>query len=187
MENIEKFEQLLRAHSYQALSNEDKLWVEQFVASEAEYESLRSVSLQLEDHYSPADLATDPAQLESLKRHLAAQHQVTPSLIRTVWSVPAYAAILVLVVVCVLGWWAGSSRPPEVVFVDRILPHIDTLRVAAIPDTIVVERVVYKTVRQFLPAAKMTKTPAGEIPLTTRGVNMKEKEELDKLLVSGSF
>jgi hypothetical protein len=105
--------------------------------------------------------------------------------VQSKWSVPAWAAILALVVAGGAGWYAGTSTGPQEVYVDRIVAKTDTVLVASRPDTVVIERVVYRNIPTLLPVTvgqpAPTRTPA------SKGVNMKEKEELDKLLVSGGL
>ena len=186
MENRERFEQLLRTQSYQGLSLEDREWVAQFVSTEEAYEAMRRATQQMEKHVAPDNLLPDPAILKSLLKSLDAKHRPTPWSIRSKWSIPAYASLAAVLVVGVLGWWIGSSWGTETIYVDRMVTRVDTVRVVSRPDTIVIERVVYQNVSLPITSA-MVKQTGESIPLVNRGVNMKEKEELEKLLVSGGF
>lgn len=183
MENaLDRFEALLKQHAYEALSHQEKEWVKQFVASPEEYESMRRAGLALEENFSPASTvpAADPDVLSSLQK----KFQLAQESPRR-WSVPAWAAVVALVVAGGSGWYAGTSTSPKEVYVDRIVAKTDTVLVASRPDTVVVERVVYRSIPTLVPVTVSqpvpTRTPA------SKGVNMKEKQELEKLLVSGGL
>jgi hypothetical protein len=183
MENTDRFEALLRRYSYQELSPEDRAWVTAFVATEQEYESMRRVTLQLEERLAPADLTADPSMLKSLQRSF--DEKYTSGL--SFWSPERYAAIAAALVVGALGWWAGSSWGGKTIYIDRTITRIDTVHVKASPDTIILERVVYRSVSLPPPTVVVQHNDANPLPAVNRGVNMKEKEELEKLLVSGGF
>ncbi len=186
MENTERFEQLLRTQSYQELSLADREWMAQFVSSEEAYEAMRRATQQMEEHVAPEKLLPEPAILKSLMKSLDEKHRSTRWSIRSTWSIPAYASLAAVLAVGVMGWWVGSSWGKETVYVDRMITRVDTVRVVSKPDTLVIERVVYQNVS--LPTTSAIVKQTGEnIPLVNRGVNMKEKEELEKLLVSGGF
>lgn len=186
MENTERFEQLLRTSPYHELSAEDKNWVSQFVGSEEEYEAMRQATIILEKH-DAASIQPDPAVLKSLRKAWDAKRSPALSANRFGWSLPAYAAIPAFFLVGVICWWIGRSWNKDTIYVDRMVTRVDTIRVASKPDTVVIERVVYKSVN--IPSmTATTATKQSEVsPMVNRGVNMKEKEELEKLLVSGGF
>ncbi len=182
MENTERFEQLLRKQSYQALSMEDRKWVAEFVASEEEYEALRQITQQLEKHITTVDLSPNPDILKSLKKSWDEKRHAIPTGIRSAWSVPAYAAVVAVLVFGAAGWWAGLSWGTKTIYIDRLVNRVDTVQVVSKPDTVVIERVVYQRV------ITATVKPVTVSPhRLNRGVNMKEKEELEKLLVSGGL
>lgn len=185
MENeLDRFETLLRQHAYEALSQEEKEWVKQFVASADEYESMRRTSQELEKHFaSSPSTVPDVAVLTSLQKHFHLKKE--ESRIESRWSVPAWAAMLALVVAGGSGWYAGTRTGPREVYVERIVAKTDTLLVASRPDTVLVERVVYRNVPAMIPVSVSQPAPA-KTP-AAKGINMKEKEELEKLLVSGGL
>ena len=79
------------------------------------------------------------------------------------------------------GWWLGKSEPTiPVTRVEKILMH-DTVYLATKPDTVFRERVIFKDRPIILTTGNNQPEES-----STKGVSMKEKEELDKLLVSGS-
>ena len=185
MEHLDRFEKLLKTYEYRSLPLDEKAWVSQFVSSEEEYESLRRTTQEMEKHFTPASLSPAPGQLESLRQQWKAAHSIAPSGIRTLWSVPAYAAVLALMLVGVIGWFAGSRTGLRPVYRDRLVTHTDTVTIMSRPDTILVERVIYRNVPALVPVTVSNKEEKKNAQ--TKGVNMKEKEELEKLMVTGSF
>jgi hypothetical protein len=101
-------------------------------------------------------------------------------------SLPNYATILLLLVMGYLSWIAGSSVKPQIRYVEKTKLQTDTVFIASKPDTIIRERVVYIKTPALAPVLQTAKA-IQPIPVeTSKGVNMKDKEELEKLLVSGS-
>jgi len=79
------------------------------------------------------------------------------------------------------GWWLGQSeKPMSLTKIEQVLVR-DTIYVATKPDTVVREKIIYRD----RPVILTTTNPQNETPIT-KGVSMKEKEDLDKLLVSGT-
>jgi len=83
------------------------------------------------------------------------------------------------------GWWIGHSKNEnfQVQTFNPIVVH-DTIFVASKPDTIFTERVVYKN--QSVILTRNPGTTDENKSIEKNGINMKEKEELEKLLVSGT-
>ena len=185
MENTERFEQLLRTHSYNDLSMEDKEWVAQFAASEEDYEALRQATRHLEQKEIPAGLSPDPEIRKSLMKSWNSKHRSYSSGILTAWSIPASLAVPAVFVVGIICWWVGMSSGTKTVYIDRIATHWDTVHVASKPDTIIIERIVYMPLN--IPTAAVKQPLNVNPPQVNRGINMKEKEELEKLLVSGGL
>ncbi len=83
------------------------------------------------------------------------------------------------------SWWATSShnqlKPQEQVLTSSIV--YDTIYVASKPDTVFTEKVVYRDQPVILTRIDVVEKNK---PMDKNGINMKEKEELEKLLVSGS-
>ncbi|MBX2900238.1 MAG: hypothetical protein KF775_11330 [Cyclobacteriaceae bacterium] len=82
----------------------------------------------------------------------------------------------------VLGWWMGQPRakPEPVTLVEHVTVH-DTLYIASKPDTVFREKIIYRDKLVIL--TTQTRLPENK---SEKGVSMKEKEELDNLLVSGA-
>jgi hypothetical protein len=71
---------------------------------------------------------------------------------------------------------------------SNVSPARDTLYLTQAPDTIFIERPVIRYIeRNVVPASAAFEIVKSQAPKeTSGGVNMKENEELEKLLVSGS-
>jgi hypothetical protein len=189
MEKIERLEKLLQGYSYAELSATDKEEIQEFVSSEEEYEALRETNKQLffnAEH--KLDFVPSPAILKKIKVSNRAMR-------KPLWSgawlqspMPSYATLMIAIFVGSLAWWGGSHWTPKLVSVEKFNLKIDTVYLTSKPDTIVREKIVYVNaeangdqVTQL--SAKQNQQDA----IVTRGVSMKEKEELGKLLVSGSY
>lgn len=182
MENSDRFEQLLKQRSFKELSEEDKNFALQFVNSEEEYESLRGVDIELKRFFErKGELVPHKSTLARIKASRA-KEKPSPFWIQT--SIPAYATALLILVVGAAAWWGGARFSSEKVIVERMIPKIDTVLIASKPDTVIRERIIYVPSNPVkLVSTESTKAE----PSANKGVNMKEKEELEGLLVSGSY
>ncbi|MBY0432897.1 MAG: hypothetical protein K2U26_02180 [Cyclobacteriaceae bacterium] len=185
MEEIDRMEWLLKQYAYSELSESDRAWVHAFVQSEDEYEALRKVN-----HLLKATVKTDVAPSPEVWREIRAlaAPQKTPSIFER-WlhyPMPSYAAMIAVICVATLAWIGGaSSRQP--LLVERISQRVDTVYIPTKPDTIFRSKIVYVNVPIRVQQKDVEPTkPMDQNTLVTRGVTMKEKEELGKLLVSGS-
>jgi hypothetical protein len=185
MERIERLEKLLQSRSYSELSESEKESIRELIDSEQEYEVLRKTNQQLEE-----------IRKENLKLRPSAQ---VLSKIKSTWSasqrpesyrswitspIPTYAVVALVTLVGVLAWWAGSHQNQKSIIVENV--KTDTVFIASKPDTIFREKIIYLKARMVSnpipPKSKAIQIPVVE----SKGVSMKEKEELAKLLVSGS-
>ncbi|MBL0741928.1 hypothetical protein [Chryseolinea lacunae] len=185
-ENEQRLEQLLGEKSFDALTPEEKDFVLKEFGSEEQYTLARKIGRALVNQKT--GLSPDPWVLTALQQHLKEKHR--PSFWHSVVhaQVPAYAMALVCVL-AVAGVWilsSGNNPAPPSIVTTRVV-H-DTVFVASLPDTVIRNRVVYRDVAMPLQklnyAAAKTETVGN--PPVAQGVTMKDKEELDKLLVSGS-
>jgi hypothetical protein len=187
MEKYEELEQLLRQYSFKELSTEDKQVVQRFVHSEEEYESLRHAAQQLEAHFGKSELTPGPHVWRRIKKTWEEDSSYVRS---TYWAktpLPAYVAVLLLIGVGSVCW-IGGSRYASInqISVKQTAPQADTVYIATKPDTVVRERVIYvERESQFAPTSPVANTGLQHHP-ALKGINMKEKEELERLLVSGS-
>jgi hypothetical protein len=174
----EDFEKLLTEKSYSELTANELKLISQFVTSQQEYESFRLSGLEMKKWFqdNPVMNKSDESLLK-LKRGLRQQQPVDNF---SLWKVSiGYAMVALLFGFG--GWWMGKSEPPvPVTKVEKILMH-DTVYITSKPDTVFRERIIYKD----RPIILTTNNHQPEIQ-NTKGISMKEKEDLDKLLVSGS-
>ena len=69
-----------------------------------------------------------------------------------------------------------------------VASRVDTVFITKQPDTVWRDRLVYqKILVAAADSSRMEPVIQRNVPETRRGVSMKEKEELEKLLVSGGF
>jgi hypothetical protein len=175
----ENFEKLLADKSYSELTDNEIKLVSQFVTSQQEYESFRLSGLEMKKWFqkNPVTNKSDESLLK-LKRALRQQQPVVKNY--SLWKV-SVGYTMVALLFGFGGWWLGKSEPSiPVTKVEKILMH-DTVYLATKPDTVFRERIIYKD----RPIILTTNNHQPETQ-NTKGVSMKEKEELDKLLVSGS-
>ena len=188
MENYDRFEQLLQQHSFKDLSAEELQLVMGFVKSEEEYESLRQAEMQLNANLLKQTALSPAANVwKRIKRSRAESSAKSPQYFWVNAPVPAYATFLLLIGVGVLGWYAGSNYSPSKVLVNQIQPRVDTVFIASKPDTVVREKIIYLNRQVMPPSVIQASVKHQHDNPTVKGVTMKEKEELEKLLVSGSI
>lgn len=179
----EVFEGLVSKKSYSELSADELNLVNQFIANEQEYEAFRISGLKMKRWFreNPVVGVTDKA-LSGLKRDFKRAHQSEVSF--SWWKVSVGYA-MAAIVFGFGGWWIGQStnENSQTQTFNPVVVH-DTIFVASKPDTIFTERVVYKNQPVILTRNHGTSDENKSIE--KNGINMKEKEELEKLLVSGT-
>lgn len=180
----DKLDALLINKSYQELTKEEQLFVQKELGSEAQYDAMRKVSLALIT--SKVDLSPDPFIVKSLEQHMRARRSAESKSI-FMWQMPAYATFTLVVIVGLFTWWLGSrqQQSPAEKVVEVI--RLDTVFLTSIPDTIFKDRVIYRTVlkREGNSSPIQLTTKNDDAITDKRGVNMKEKQDLELLLVSG--
>lgn len=181
MEELNRFEQLLKQRPFKSLTEEEKEFVFQFISGEEEYESLRHTEMELHTFFETQQKLQPRA--ETWRRIKQSRAQLAAP--QAFWlrpAVPVYVVAIVVVVVGAMAWWSGTQFGSEKVIVEKIVSRTDTIRVASKPDTIIKEKIVY------LPSPKviLASQPETKEVVTAKGVNMKDKEDLERLLVSGS-
>jgi hypothetical protein len=183
-ENARRIEDLLESRSFHELTIEEREFVLRELGSEEVYASLRKISEALVAE--KADLSPDPLILAKLHQQLKRTRQ-EQSLLREIitYKVPAYAvAPLILLMVTVM--YLSFDRQP-LIEKEPYVSKVDTVYVASPRDTVVIERVVVKyqshpekKVSDYAVVGNVSKDEESE------GVSMKDKEELESFLVSGS-
>jgi hypothetical protein len=193
MEHYEQFEQLLQHRSFKELNAGELLLAKRFITTEEEYESLRRVTQQLHavaGHDKESGLTPDPHIWKRIKHTnaLSAQKQSGYFWMRT--TMPVYATVVLLVIVGSLCWYGGSIASAANTIATQPTLVKDTVFMASKPDTIVREKIIYAKREIILTSTAPTTTASTqqtETAIPTKGVTMKEKEELEELLVSGSI
>ncbi len=185
MDELDKLEHLLQDKSFAALTTEEKTWVSQWIESEAEYENIRRSEARIRQHFiNTSEFIPEPVGLNELKANL--RKRTNQSVNWWQVKVPAWSTLLIALCFGAGGWWMTLVRDQPIRQSHEVLTSIvyDTVFVAAKPDTVFVQKVVYKERPALLSKSIKQIESKGLVP--SNGINMKEKEELENLLVSGS-
>lgn len=185
--DLEKLERLMLSKPYAELSHEEKEWVSQWVESPIEYDVMRKSETQMRQYFHdskviPPATSTLVELTNHLKRKTSKQRvgfwwQLKPSL--STWSM----AILFGSV----GWWIGQSTNSNAAKPETVQSTVirDTIYMASQPDTVFREKIIYKD-RPVILTRRNNGIESKSVSSKSNGINMKEKEELEKLLVSGT-
>jgi hypothetical protein len=185
MNELDKLERLLQDKNFAALTTEEKTWVSQWIESEIEYENIRRSESKIRQHFiNTAEFIPEANGLNELKATL--RKRTNQSMNWWQVKVPAWSTVLVALCFGVGGWWLTSLRNQPITQPQEVLSTIvyDTVYVATKPDTVFVQQVIYKEHPVLL--TKSVKQVDNKSKAPSNGINMKEKEELENLLVSGS-
>jgi hypothetical protein len=187
--DIDRLERLLESKTWNELTAEEKTFVIEELGSEEQYNAIRKVSLALVSMHK-ADLSPDPSLEKKLRKKLAEKHAVAP-LWQSVFQlrVPALASALLVIVTALTSWYFGKQFATQPERSPQIVHVTDTVYLQTKPDTIVVERVRYRSMQRTNDQEKVF-TVVNQVKHTetesVKSINMKEKEELENFLVSGS-
>lgn len=185
VDELDKLERLLQDKHFVMLTTEERTWIRQWIESESEYENLKKSETKIRQYFLKAEkVVPNPERLHELKARLSLKQSQS----LTWWQakVPAWSTLLIA---CCFGlgtWWLTSSSEQNTRQSPQILTSFvyDTVYVASKPDTIFIQQVVYRERPIIL--TKSIKQTDTKNTLPSNGINMKEKEELENLLVSGS-
>jgi hypothetical protein len=181
----DRLEQLIQAKTWNELTEEEKKMLAADIASEAEYNAFRKVTLTLAKT-SRADINPHPMILKDLKARFRAQHQPSGTFASILlFKVPAYAAIALVAVALSLLWSILRMERNNIQPMAEVIMKTDTVYVKSAPDTVYVNQVVYRYIQRPAPDENLFKI-VNQPNENEVGVSMKEKEELENLLVSGS-
>lgn len=179
--NQDKLSHLLRSSAWHELSDSDRQWVSTQVTGENEYEALRHAERELLKHFAGSEIQADEQMLDDLK------HRINPNSAPS-QRLPYYAMGMAAALLIAFGWWMGLQWNHEPQISLPVAMRVDTVFITSQPDTVWRDRVVYQKVFVASVDSGRIKTVAQRaIQPAQRGVSMKEKEELEKLLVSGGF
>jgi hypothetical protein len=184
-EKEQKLERLLDEKSFDQLTHEEKEVVLQEFGSEEQYRLARKIGpalVKLKTGLSP-----DPWILASLQDRAKLHRR--PSLWTSFFQaqVPAYVVAGVCLVLVVMMWWLKPVPAPPAVAVRMVR---DTVYLASTPDTVYRPKIIYRYRYRYItvaaPSPASSSAGVVEPVAESAGVTMKDKEELEKLLVSGS-
>lgn len=184
--DLEKLEQLMHNKSYSELNHEEKDWVSRWVKSVDEYDALRTSETRIRQYFLESKVnSPDEAMLEQLTSRL--KKKVAKQKAEVTWQFkPSISTWSIAVLFGCLGWWIGQSTT-NTSTADAVQSIIvrDTIYLVSQPDTVFTERTIYKDPTIILARSGNT-IESLDKSSGSNGVNMKEKEELEKLLVSGT-
>lgn len=179
----EEIEILLETKNWSDLTEHERSFVLTEIKDEREYNQLRTFHFLSSD--TETQLTANPAILKSLQKKFRTHHG-KESFIRELifYPVPGWATVVLFGLL--VGGYLISNTTRPVKSITKVETITDTVFVASKPDTILIEkpvtRVVYKYLQTKAPVVMATKHDDGG----PSGVSMKDKEELDGLLVSGT-
>lgn len=189
MKNEDELENIIRQKDFASLTEEEKALVLQSIGSEEEYEAIRKIELAMADPRLRSNLEPDVKTLHALQGRMKKQPAAFEWGTIFQVKVPAYAAVLGLIMISIFIYAVRPAAEVRYVTQEKVnapVVRVDTVFVTK-TDTIVRNRVVYRQVNLATshPAVDPT-TLVHQKQTVGSGVSMKEKEELNKLLVSGS-
>ena len=180
----EKLEDLVSTKLFANLSEEEKQFVLNALGSEEQFNTLQRIHASLLDHPVGSSVEPAPNVLIALKRKLREtikESLLLPAILQ--FKIPAYAALILAVLVGFVTAMVsnGSSVKKPMATVPKV--ERDTVYVTN-TDTVYRERLLIKYVRVPAPLEPERVTASSKSDKIL-GVSMKDKEELDRLLVSG--
>lgn len=187
MEAEEKLEHLIQTKNWGELTADEKHVVIEILGSEEAYQNLRNIDNSLIQERK-SEVLPQGHVLRSLKKEFGARHPRTSILDQFLgYRMPAYAAAIITAIVVVGAFYAGKQSIDQPIAQASFTPR-DTVYLSTVPDTVYLTKVVYRNVyrTQQQAVTSIVKNESRSAEHVTVGVNMKEKEELDNLLVSGT-
>ncbi len=187
--DLERLERLIKSKSYYELSNEEKMWLSLWIDSPSDYEMLRTSETQIRRYFLDNRISPpDPKILSQLKTHLKT-NSIRWQEPRLWWQLkPSVGVALVAVIFGFAGWWVGQVTHGDNLPGAKVQSSVtvrDTIYIMSKPDTIFSEKVIYRD-RPITLTRSIDQNRSDVKPSQLNGINMKEKEELEKLLVSGT-
>ncbi|MGI9542147.1 MAG: hypothetical protein ACR2MX_02750 [Cyclobacteriaceae bacterium] len=149
-----QIEALLQQKTFEELTPQERALVEEVIGSEWRYTKLQQIEGRLEYWYTklPVNLEPAPHILPSLKRKMEPHNIQEPvtwiTKLRSIayYRIPVPAVFAALLLAGVLFWWLTDKEPQMVerTNIVQLPPKTDTLYITSVPDTIYVEKVVYR-------------------------------------------
>jgi hypothetical protein len=184
--DLENLERLMLSKPYAELNHEEKEWVSQWVESPVEYDVMRKSETQMRQYFHDSKVIPPaPSTLVELTNHL--KRKTSKQRVGFWWQLkPSLSTWSMAILFGSVGWWIGLSTNSNVANTKALQSTIvrDTIYVASQPDTIFTEKIIYKDRPVIF--TRSNNNPESKKSSESNGINMKEKEELEKLLVSGT-
>ena len=181
----DRIEKLARSKKWSELTEDEKQLVLETFGSEVSYVAFQKTNLALKAS-KKSELLPEPRVISSLKSKFRSQRE-NPSVFSRFISlkIPAYAVVLLI---AVLTFFVRHEPVGKSQVAIQPVVQKDTVYITSAPDTVFVTKVLYRNVcRTQSSVITTTLNNTESLPATSGvGVSMKEKEELDYLLVSGS-
>jgi hypothetical protein len=182
---VDRLEMLLQSKTWTELTSEERSFVSEHIESEEEYMSLRKVNAMLEKP-EVFTISAKASTWSAIRSRFRERHRPLVWERAVQFRVQGLAAAILFAVAFAIGWYSGNHNKPAIAgSMPRPTVKIDTVYIPSSPDTVYLNRVVYRD-RATTPASLPVFTVVKNSQTNTEGVSMKEKEELEKLLVSGS-
>lgn len=182
MEPSEKVEQLIETKAWSELTVDEKAMVTDVLGSQDQYNALRDVHFALLGS-EKVSIKPNANTLNNLHERFREKNSQGRSFALFSYRMPAIAAVAFIAIAAFVGWLGARYTVKPVTITDVVTKH-DTIFVAARPDTVFLTRVRYKTIVKEVPVS--VSISQNTIPAESSGMNMKETEALQTLLVSGS-
>ena len=174
-----KIDHLIQTKHYEELSQEDKLLIEEHLGGKKSFEQYR---ILFKETYATQERPVSRSVANNLSTRFKQKN-------RPVWyslfnyRIPAYASIMLIALIMTASWWWTTSHPNMIEVTKEVyLPgKTDTLLVQLPPDTIVIEKVIQKTIPVYI----TSNVPSEKTQESTEGSSLAEQQDLTEFLVSG--
>jgi hypothetical protein len=181
----EKIDFLIQTKNWNELTPDEKNLIVKELGSEAAFHAFKEVNAHLADS-EKSKFSPDRSVLPALRSRMKQKHSPVPRLKKVLlFPIPGYAFVLFGLAMAFVFQSGGKHENDS--HTTATLIKRDTVYVSSAPDTVYINRVVYKKV--FVPQQPDVISVVNNDPQqqnTAIGVTVKEKEELNNLLVSGS-
>ena len=178
----EKLEEIIRSKTWDQLNPDERMLVTEHLGGEEKFNTVRKTFMAI-DQLPKVEIDPHPETFRKLQQRMN-PHSGSWLQSLFLYRMPAAAAIGIFAIAFVAGWFGKPAQVrPVAVPTERLLVKTDTVFVEAQSDTVYVTRVEYRYIQQKPAQPVFTTVSQTE---NSRGVSMKDKEELENLLVSGS-
>jgi hypothetical protein len=187
-EKLNTLELLIHSKQWDELTAQEKDLVIEELGSEEQFLAMKSLDASLKTSINTSHLPNENI-LPLLKQRMRMKHK-TELAFHDIFNfkIPGLAFIIFVCLFSFAGWWVGKNSS-FVKITEAPLIKMDTVYLTSTPDTVVVDRIVYRYIQKNRSYQKQILSVANtgtQVEVQNIGINMKEKEELDNLLVSGS-